>query len=129
MKMDQAYYEKLADEFRKSKEAIDALTKRQDAMKKELVQAVKDNGYEDDKGNLWLQLGEKELKYERRVSRALNADAAEQWAREQGIWDDIKEVVERLSEEKLLGYSWLHKEVEETIQGFYAEKESWAFKA
>lgn len=127
--MDQAYYEKLADEFRKSKEAIDALTKRQDAMKKELVQAVKDNGYEDDKGNLWLQLGEKELKYERRVSRALNADAAEQWAREQGIWDDIKEVVERLSEEKLLGYSWLHKEVEETIQGFYAEKESWAFKA
>ena len=127
--MDQAYYEKLADDFRKSKEAIDALTKRQDAMKKELVQAVKENGYEDDKGNLWLQLGDKELKYERRVSRALNADAAEQWAREQGIWDDIKEVVERLSEEKLLGYSWLHKEVEDTIQGFYAEKESWAFKA
>lgn len=127
--MDQAYYEKLADDFRKSKEAIDALTKRQDAMKKELVQAVKENGYEDDKGNLWLQLGDKELKYERRVSRALNADAAEQWAREQGIWDDIKEVVERLSEEKLLGYSWLHKEVEDTIQGFYSEKESWAFKA
>lgn len=127
--MDQAYYEKLADDFRKSKEAIDALTKRQDAMKKELIQAVKDNGYEDEKGNVWLQLGDKELKYERRVSRALNADAAEQWAREQGIWDDIKEVVERLSEEKLLGYSWLHKEVEDTIQGFYSEKESWAFKA
>ena len=127
--MDQAYYEKLADDFRKSKEAIDALTKRQEAMKKELVQAVKDNGYEDEKGNVWLKLGEKELKYERRVSRALNADAAEQWAREQGIWDDIKEVVERLSEEKLLGYSWLHKEVEDIIQGFYSEKESWAFKA
>lgn len=127
--MDEAYYEKLAEDFRKSKEAIDALTKRQDAMKKELIDALKKNGYEDDKGHLWWSVGDKELKYERRVSRSLNVDAAEQWAREQGIWDDIKEVVERLSEEKLLGYSWLHKEAEDTIQGFYTEKESWAFKA
>lgn len=127
--MDEAYYEKLAEDFRKSKEAIDALTKRQDAMKKELIDALKKNGYEDDKGHLWWSVGDKELKYERRVSRSLNVDAAEQWAREQGIWDDIKEVVERLSEEKLLGYSWLHKEAEDTIQSFYTEKESWAFKA
>lgn len=127
--MDEAYYEKLAEDFRKSKEAIDALTKRQDAMKKELIDALKQNGYEDDKGHLWWSVGDKELKYERRVSRSLNVDAAEQWAREQGIWDDIKEVVERLSEEKLLGYSWLHKEAEDTIQSFYTEKESWAFKA
>lgn len=127
--MDETYYVKLAEEFRKSKEAIDALTKRQDAMKKELIDALKQNGYEDDKGHMWWSVGDKELKYERRVSRSLNVDAAEQWAREQGIWDDIKEVVERLSEEKLLGYSWLHKEVEDVIQGFYTEKESWAFKA
>lgn len=127
--MDETYYAKLADDFRKSKEAIDALTKRQDAMKKELIDALKQNGYEDDKGHMWWTVDGKDLKYERRVSRSLNAEAAEQWAREQGIWDDIKEVVERLSEEKLLGYSWLHKEAEDTIQGFYTEKESWAFKA
>jgi hypothetical protein len=123
------YYERLAQEFKKSKEGIDALTKRQNEMKAELVKAIQENGYEDDKGHLWYQAGSMELKYERRVSRSLNSEAAEQWARELGIWDDLKEIVERLDEDKLLGYAWNHKEVEDTIQGFYVEKESWAFKA
>lgn len=127
--MDEKYYSKLLEDFRTGKEAIDNLTKRQDAMKKELIEALKTNGYTDDKGHLWWEFAGNEVKYERRVSRSLNADAAEQWAREKGIWDDLKEVVERLSEDKLLGYAWTHKDDEETIQSFYVEKESWAFKA
>lgn len=123
------YYERLAEEFKKSKEAIDTLTKRQNAMKAELVEAIKAKGYEDDKGHLWYKAGATEMKYERRVSRSFNAEAAEQWARENGLWDDLKKVVELLDEDKLLGYAWNHKEHEDTIQNFYAEKETWAFKA
>lgn len=123
------YYERLAQEFKKSKEAIDSLTKRQNEMKAELVKAIQDNGYEDDKGHIWYKVGALELKYERRVTRSFNSDAAEQWARENGLWDDLKKVVEVLDEDKLLGYAWNHKEVESTIQDFYVEKESWAFKA
>ena len=51
------------------------------------------------------------------------------WAKETGHWDEIKEVVEMLSEDKLLGLAWNNKELEEVIQGFYSERESWAFKA
>jgi hypothetical protein len=123
------YYERLAQEFKKSKEAIDALTKRQNDMKAELIAAIKEKGYSDDKGHLWYTAGSTELKYERRVSRTFNAQAAEQWAREQGLWDDLKKIVEMLDEDKLLGYAWNHNEVEEVIQSFYEEKESWAFKA
>lgn len=123
------YYERLAQEFKKSKEGIEALTKRQNDMKAELVKAIQDNGYEDDKGHKWFKVGDIELKYERRVSRSLNMEAAEQWARGLGIWDDLKKVVEQLDEDKLLGYAWNHKEQEDTIQNFYVEKESWAFKA
>lgn len=123
------YYERLAEEFKKSKEAIDNLTKRQNAMKAELIEAIKGNGYEDDKGHLWYKAGSTELKYERRVSRSFNAEAAEQWARENGLWEDLKKVVEMLDEDKLLGYAWNHKEQEDVIQGFYVEKETWAFKA
>lgn len=122
------YYERLAEEFKKSKEAIDNLTKRQNAMKAELVEAIKNNGYEDDKGHMWYNTGSLELKYERRVSRTFNAEAAEQWARENGLWEDLKKVVEILDEDKLLGYAWNHKDQEDVIQGFYVEKESWAFK-
>lgn len=123
------YYERLAQEFKKSKEAIDLLTKRQNEMKNELINAITTNGYEDEKGHLWYEVGSMELKYERRVSRSFNAEAAEQWAREQGLWDDLKKVIEVVDEDKLLGYAWNHKEHENTIQGFYVEKETWAFKA
>lgn len=123
------YYERLAEEFKKSKEAIDNLTKRHNAMKAELVEAIKENGYEDDKGHMWYKVGGLELKYERRVSRSFNSEAAEQWARGLGIWDDLKKVVETIDEDKLLGYAWNHKDQEDVIQGFYNEKETWAFKA
>jgi hypothetical protein len=122
------YYERLAQEFKKSKEAIDSLTKRQNEMRTELVKAIQENGYEDDKGHLWYSAGSAEIKYERRVSRSFNIEAAEQWAKGLGIWDDLKKVVEMLDEDKLLGYAWNHKDKEEEIQGFYIEKESWALK-
>jgi hypothetical protein len=126
---DDTYYAKLIEDFKKSKEAVDSLTKRQDVLKKELVEALKEKGIVDDKGHLWWSIAGSDLKYERRVSRSLNTSAAEAWAREKGLWDDVKEVVEALSEDKLLGYAWNHKESEEVIQSFYVEKESWAFKA
>lgn len=84
------YYERLAQEFKKTKEGIEALTKRQTEMRTELVKAIQENGYEDDKGHLWYGAGSVELKYERRVSRSFNIDAAEQWARSLGIWEDLK---------------------------------------
>ena len=123
------YYERLAQEFKKSKEALDNLTKRQNAMKAELIEAIQANGYEDNKGHKWFKVGDMELKYERRVSRSFDIEAAEQWAKGLGIWDEIKEVVEMLDEDKLLGLAWNNKELEEVIQGFYSERESWAFKA
>ena len=123
------YYERLAQEFKKSKEAIDMLTKRQNDMKSELIDAVKEQGYEDDKGHKWFKVGDIELKYERRVSRSFDEAAADAWAHETGRWDSLKKVIELLDEDKLLGLAWEDTDVAETIQAFYVEKESWAFKA
>lgn len=123
------YYERLAQEYKKSKEALDMLTKRQNEMKAELVEAIKEQGYEDDKGHKWLKLGSMELKYERRVSRSFDEFAADAWAHETGRWDELKRVVEMLDEDKLLALAWENEDVAETIQAFYVEKETWAFKA
>lgn len=123
------YYERLAQEYKKSKEALDILTKRQNEMKAELVEAIKQQGYEDDKGHKWLKLGSMELKYERRVSRSFNESAADAWAHETGRWDELKKVIELLDEDKLLALAWENEDVAETIQDFYVEKETWAFKA
>lgn len=128
-KPDTSYLERLAEEYKKSKEALAVVEKRTNDMKKELSVAVEQFGIADDKGHLWLQVGDLNLKREKRVSRSFDSHSAEQWARDNGYWDDVKEVIEVLSEDKILGLAWTKKELEEIIMNFYIEKESWAFKA
>lgn len=122
------YYERLAQEFKKSKEAIDTLTKRQTEMRNELVNAIMANGYEDDKGHYWYKVGDLELKYERRVSRTFDSAGAEAWAKENELWDRIKHVVEQIDEDALLALAWENEDIADVVSGFYGEKETWAFK-
>lgn len=122
------YHIRLLEEYKKTKETVDSLTKRQSQMKSELVEFLIEKGYEDDKGHRWASLGDEEIKYERRVQRSLNLQAAEIWAKETGRWEEVKEVLEVVNEDRLLGLAWVHKDLESIIQGFYVEKEIWAFK-
>ena len=126
---DTAYLERLAEEYKKSKDTLAVIEKRTNDMKKELSVAVENYGTPDDKGHLWLSVGELNLKREKRISRSFDSDSAEKWARDNGHWDGVKEVIEVLSEDKILGLAWSDKSLEETIMSFYVEKESWAFKA
>jgi hypothetical protein len=126
---DTAYLERLAEEYKRSKETLAVIEKRTNDMKKELSIAVESFGDPDDKGHLWLTVGDLVLKREKRVSRSFDTQSAEAWARETGRWDDVKMVLEVLDEDKILGLAWNDKELEETIMSFYIEKESWAFKA
>jgi len=127
--LDEAYYTKMVEEFVSQKKLLAQLEARVDKIKKELSTVVEQHGTPDDSGHIWLNVGGHELKRERRVSKAFNATSAEQWAKENGLWDDVKEVVERLSEDKLLAVAWNDKSLLPTVQGFYVEKETWAFKA
>ena len=126
---DEMHLERLAEEFKKSKETIDILEKRLGDMKKQLAEAVTVFGYTDDKGHQWLKVGSFELKRERRISRSLDTMAVEQWARSNGHWDTIKKVIEVVDEDNLVKFAWEHKDHEETVTAFYVEKETWAFKA
>lgn len=127
--LDEAYYTKMVEEFVSQKKLLAQLEARVDKIKKELSTVVEQHGTPDDSGHIWLNVGGHELKRERRVSKTFNATSAEQWAKENGLWDDVKEVVERLSEDKLLAVAWNDKSLLPTVQGFYVEKETWAFKA
>lgn len=126
---DESYYTKLVEEFVSQKKLLSQLEARVEKMKKELSTVVEDYGTQDDSGHIWLNIGGHELKRERRVSKSFNTSQAEEWARANGLWDNVKEVIERISEDKLLGLAWDDKSLLPTIQGFYTEKETWAFKA
>lgn len=127
--LDEDYLGRLVKEFKSGKETLELLEKRQNDMKKQLLEAVETFGYTDDKGHQWLKLGDHELKRERRVSRSLDTKAVEEWAKQTGHWDDVKVVTESVDEGRLLALAWVDKDLEETVTGFYNEKETWAFKA
>lgn len=126
---DEQYLTKLVEDFVSQKKLLSQLETRVDKLKKELSTVVEQHGIPDDSGHIWLNVGGHELKRERRVSKSFNSTQAEEWAREQGLWNDVKEVIERLSEDKLLELAWKDKALLPTVQTFYVEKETWAFKA
>lgn len=123
------YRTKLVEEFVSQKKLLSQLEGRVEKIKKELSALVDAEGERDENGHIWLNIGGHELKRERRVSKTFNSTSAEEWAREQGLWDSVKEVIERISEDKVLGLAWDNKELLPVVQSFYTEKETWAFKA
>lgn len=126
---DEAYTRRVVEDFKNHKSMLEQTQKRTDALKAELTEMLIAFGNPDEKGNVWIDLGDVELKRERRVSKSFNSSAAEAWAKENGHWDTVKEVVEVLSEDKLLGLAWNSEDIQEKVKTFYVEKETWALKA
>jgi len=127
--LDVEYTRKLVEEYRSSKGLLEALQKRVDGFKAELTGTLLAHGKPDEKGNLWIEMGDIEIKRERRLTKSFNSAAAEAWSKETGHWDTVKETIEVLSEDKLLGLAWNNDAIQETLKTFYSEKEVWALKA
>ena len=126
--MDETYVEQLATAYKGAKELADNSTKRVKILRDEIVVLVDADGVPDDKGHKWLTAGVHKIKYERRVSQTFDAAAAEQWAKSNGLWDDISTPVVALDEDKLLGLGWTNPQHSDTIKSFYKESISWALK-
>lgn len=125
---DPEFISRLAEEFARAKDFADKAAKHAESLKQQLIAIVEAKGDEDDKGHIWLPAGPYDLKRERRVSRSLDTDSAEIWARQNGVWDDVKQVVETVSEDALLGLAWERQDLAPIIASFYKEKEIWAFR-
>ena len=125
---DAAFNLRLVQEYKAAKEMADTAKKRADGLKAALVELVDERGYEGENGHRWFEVGEFRLKRERRVSKSFDTAACEVWAKEAGLWDSVSEVVEVLNEDKVLALAWDDPEIRDEIEGFYVEKETWAFK-
>jgi hypothetical protein len=125
---DSQHLARLAEEYDKAKKFADAAQKRADALKKELSEIVDAQGVVDHSGHRWLKVGAYNLKRERRVSKSLDTKAAETWAKEEGVWDQVSRVVEVLEEDDLLTLSWERRDLADAIAKLYAEREVWAFR-
>lgn len=125
---DSDFLSRLADEYYEAKKFAEAAAKRADELKKQLSAAVDSAGVPDHKGNLWLNAGSYELKRERRVSSSLDEHGIEAWAKENALWQDISQTVERVVEDKVLTLAFERPDLAPSISPFFVEKEVWAFK-
>lgn len=125
---DPNFFDRLADEYYEAKKFAEAATARADALKKQLSAAVEEAGVPDHKGNLWFDTGSYELKRERRVSSSLDEHGIEAWAKENALWQDISQSVERVVEDKVLTLAFERPDLAPSITPFFVEKEVWAFK-
>lgn len=121
-----------ATEFSMIDQQIKTLTTRKQQLRDALYGLVEISGEEDDKGNLVYPLPAvcgniKSLQLQRRVSRGLDSDKAEETLRELGLWDECIEMVPVLNEDKIMAAHYMGKISEEQIDMMYPENESFAF--
>jgi hypothetical protein len=126
--------EKLAEEYLRQKALNESLQKQLDTMKGLLTKAIDEDGDQDEKGHRWLVAGRFLLQRQKRQGKKyLNREAAEQWAREEGFWDQVKVVREELDEDALLGYVFERRKavegIEDRLESMYVTPEpTWAFQ-
>lgn len=122
---------RLAEEYIKRKALLDQNQKDLDTIKDLLVKAIDAEGYTDDKGHKFLDVGEWRLQRQKRQGdKRLNRQKAEEWAKEKGFWDEVTTPV--LSEDALLGYVYERRHTDpalsETLKDLYEEAPiTWAF--
>lgn len=116
---------RLTEEYMRHLSHVDTLNKTLAEIKKELSAAVDAEGEEDDKGHKWLQIGPYMLQKQRRQgSRILDIQAAEEWAKERGVWEKVSDEIRVLNEDSLMAYVYDHRDeddIEDEVQSLYKE--------
>lgn len=116
----------------------EALEDRENDLKKILQHAVETAGYEDDKGNYWLDLDEPlevdgygvvpRLKRERRVAFSVDETKAEAILAKKGILDECTTMVPVLDEEEIRKAHFKGVLTDAEIEAIFPAKVTWAFK-
>ena len=120
-------------EYVKLKASIDGLEARQSELRKKLFAAIEDGGFEDDKGNIQLELGSVidgvyRLEKQRRTKRTLDEARAEALLEELGLADDIYEMKPVLNEDYLMAAFYEEKITEDQLEEMYPLSITWALR-
>jgi len=98
-----------------------------------IMDALVEQGTVDDKGSYWIRFPDdpvegrvKGVKRERRVSRTLDVEAAEEFLRDKALYNDCTETIVVLSEEKILDKNFKGEITDEDLDKLYTVKETWA---
>lgn len=118
-------------EYKYLKDQIDSLSKRQKEIRDDLMVAVENAGYEDDKGHYWLEFDDEidgvgALQRMRRVSNPLDEEAAQEILTSLGLWEECTEEVRVVDQDAVMAALWNEKLTPADIDCIYPPKVTWA---
>lgn len=115
------------------KKNIDQLDARSKELRDKLFSHLDEGGYEDDRGNVQLELesevdGIVRLEKQRRVTRKLNEPKADEILSELGLKDEIYVMTPVLDEDKLMAAFYEGKITEEQLDDMFPSTIVWALR-
>jgi len=120
-------------EFVRIKETIDSLDKRQKELRDKLMAVLDEDGYEDEKGNILYEFdtpvdGVVRLEKQRRASRKLDEEKAEEIIEAKGIGEDVYKMVRVVDEDALMASYYDGKVTEEELDEMFPVSVIWALR-
>lgn len=114
------------------KDEVDLLSKRQSELKKRLSDAVDSAGETDDRGHITLNVeddikGDVKLTRQKRVSKTLDLQVAEEILTKRGIKDACIKMIPTLDEAAIMAAFYEDRLTEEDIDAMFPAKTSYAF--
>ncbi|CAB5219720.1 hypothetical protein UFOVP221_122 [uncultured Caudovirales phage] len=118
-------------EYALVKATLESMEARQKVLREALFAKLDEEGYEDDKGNVILELdsvieGVVRIEKNRRVQRKLDEAVADGIIAERGIGDDVYEMKRVINEDSLMACLYSDKVTEEEIDMMFPPKVIWA---
>ncbi len=120
-------------EYVRVKETMDALEKRSKELREKILAVVDVDGYEDDKGNILYELdtpidGVIRLEKQRRATRKLDEDKAEEIIEAKGLSDKVYKMVRVIDEDALMAAHYEGEITEQEIDEMFPVSVVWALR-
>ena len=121
----------LVRQFAVVKKELSLISERESALKAQIKKLMETAGEVDDKGSRTLELDDEvsnvaKVIYQRKVSKSLNSNAAEELLESRGLLDQCVQMIPVLDEEEIMKAYYEGELDEEDIDTMFPEKESFA---
>ena len=115
-------------------DAVKQFSSVKEEQRKALLDILQEQGTQDEAGHYWINWPEdpvegrvKGIKAERRVSRVLNAEAAEEYLKKRKLYTKCTQTIVALDEDKILGLNFDGTITDADLEALYVVSESYAF--
>lgn len=118
-------------EYLQVKRTLDEMESRQKELREKLFAALDQEGLEDDKGNIQLELDEEilgivRIEKQRRVSRKIDELKADDIIESNGLGDTVYVMTRTIDEDALMGAFYEGKITEDELDEMFPPKVTWA---